>query len=320
MAHIYKEGKTWRAQIARAGVRASKTCRTKSAAEQWATAKEADILATHTGAIPKRTVTQALDRYEVEVSAKKKGHAWEVKRLAQFRRETWAAYLLADLSSRHLAEWRDFRLQHITSGAVRRDLTLLRHVMSTAHKEWGWLASSPFEKLTMPQDNKARTRRILPAEVKVMCRALGYVTGHVETKQQQVALAFLIALRTAMRAGEILSLTPADVDLQARVAHLSDSKNGDARDVPLSRAAVRLFGWWSGWTVTNASRDALFRKARIAAGLEGFTFHDGRAEALTRLSSKLDPFELARMSGHKDMDLLLKRYYRKTASQIAQKL
>ena len=123
-----------------------------------------------------------------------------------------------------------------------------------------------------------------------------------------------------MRAGEILSLTPADVDLHARVAHLSDSKNGDARDVPLSRAAVRLFGWWRGWDVTNASRDALFRKARVAAGLDGFTFHDSRGEALTRLSSKLDPFELARMSGHRDMDLLLKRYYRKTASQIAQKL
>jgi integrase len=123
-----------------------------------------------------------------------------------------------------------------------------------------------------------------------------------------------------MRAGEILSLGHQSVDFVGRVAHLLDTKNGDDRDVPLSRAAVRLFKSWRGWTVDSASLDTLFRKARKRAGLAGFTFHDSRAEALTRMSSKLDPFELARVSGHKDMGILLSRYYRKTASEIARKL
>jgi hypothetical protein len=34
-----------------------------------------------------------------------------------------------------------------------------------------------------------------------------------------------------------------------------------------------------------------------AAGLEGFTFHDSRGTALTRMSRKLDVLELAKVSG-----------------------
>ncbi len=320
MAYITRRANGWRAQIERNGVRESRVCRTKAEAESWASSVEAEILAMKRGALPRKTVAEALERYEAEVSASKKGWNWERKRLAQFKREPWADMLLADLRTKHLAEWRDKRLQGVTPGAVRRDITLLRAVMGVAVKEWRWLNVSPFVGLTVPSENKARTRRISPREVRLMCRALGYVTGRVETKSQEVALAFLICLRTAMRAGEVLSLTPGDVDLRQRVAHLSDTKNGDARDVPLSRAAVRLFRSWRGWTVTNATRDALFRKARVAAGLDGFVFHDSRAEALTRMSAKLDPFELARVSGHRELGTLLSRYYRKTASEIARKL
>jgi integrase len=189
-----------------------------------------------------------------------------------------------------------------------------------AIKEWQWIDASPLDGLAIPAENKPRTRRIGWREVRRQCRALQYKTGKVQTKSQEVALAFLLGLRTAMRAGEILSLTPESVDLIGCVAHLVDTKNGEDRDVPLSRAALRLFRVWRGWTVDSASLDALFRKARVRAGLSGFTFHDSRAEALTRMSSKLDPFELARVSGHKDMGILLSRYYRKSATEIARKL
>lgn len=320
MAHFYKTAKGWRVQVARLGVRQSQTFATKAAGEAWARQVESDLLARKRGALPRYTVLQALDKYAQEVSPGKKGGAWEVKRLAAFGREPWAGKLLQDLTAADLAKWRDHRLQGVTPGSVRRDLTVLRSVFKLAIKEWQWIDTSPLDGLTIPAENKPRTRRIGWREVRRQCRALGYRTGQVATKQQEVALAFLIGLRTAMRAGEILSLTPAAVDLESRVAHLVDTKNGEDRDVPLSRAAIRLLKSWRGWTVDSASMDALFRKARVRAGLSGFTFHDSRAEALTRMSSKLDPFELARVSGHKDMGILLQRYYRKTASEIARKL
>lgn len=320
MAYIRKRAGGWRAEVERAGVRQSQTFATKSAAQQWALRIEGDLLANKRGTVPKKSVADALKRYGEEVSPKKKGEAWELKRLKQFAAESWANFGLADLKTSDLAAWRDKRLKGVTPGTVMRDITLLRAVFNVAIKEWGWLHVNPFAGMELPGDNRPRNRRIRWQEVRKVCRALGYVTGEVQTKQQEVALAFLVALRTAMRAGEILSLTPAEVDLQARVARLLDSKNGDARDVPLSRAAKRLFTGWGGWTVDGASLDALFRKARVRAGLSGFTFHDSRAEALTRLSAKLNPFELARVSGHRDLKILMDRYYRATAAQIAQKL
>lgn len=320
MAHFHKTAKGWRVQVARLGVRQSQTFATKAGGEAWARQVESDLLARKRGALPKYTTLQALVKYAEEVSPKKKGGAWEVKRLAAFGREPWAGKLLQDLTATDLAKWRDLRLQGVTAGSVRRDITVLRSMFKVAIKEWKWIDASPLDGVAIPPENKARTRRISWQEVRGVVRSLGYKTGTPTTKQQQVALAFLIGLRTAMRAGEILSLAPGAVDLVGRVAHLLNTKNGEDRDVPLSRAAVRLFRAWRGWTVDSASLDALFRHARKRAGLDGFTFHDSRAEALTRMASKLDAFELARVSGHKRMEILLTRYYRKTASEIARKL
>jgi integrase len=67
------------------------------------------------------------------------------------------------------------------------------------------------------------------------------------------------------------------------------TKNGTARAVPLSRSARRWLGLLRGqaqpFTLADSSRDALWRKARKAAGLEGFTFHDLRHTAATRIGA-----------------------------------
>ena len=67
------------------------------------------------------------------------------------------------------------------------------------------------------------------------------------------------------------------------------------------------------------SLDALFRKARDRAMIEGLTFHDSRHEAITRLAGRLDVLELARMVGHRDLRMLMV-YYNKTAAELADKL
>jgi integrase len=74
------------------------------------------------------------------------------------------------------------------------------------------------------------------------------------------------------------------------------------------------------FTVSSASLDALFRKARDRLLLEDLHFHDSRAEALTRLARKVDVMTLARISGHKDLRTLMETYYRESASDIAARL
>jgi len=65
-----------------------------------------------------------------------------------------------------------------------------------------------------------------------------------------------------------------------------------------------------------ASRDALFRKARDKSMIENLKFHDTRHEAITRLARKLQPLDLARMTGHTDLSELL-TYYNAAATEIA---
>jgi integrase len=72
--------------------------------------------------------------------------------------------------------------------------------------------------------------------------------------------------------------------------------------------------------LTDKSLDALFRKAKKALLLADVNFHDSRAEALTRLARRVDVLTLARISGHKDLQLLLNVYYRESTADIAARI
>lgn len=260
----------------------------------------------------------------------KRGGRWETLRLESTAREfpELAATVISKVTTADLAAWRDARLKQVEPSTVQRDINLLRNVWSIARDEWHWCGDpSPWRGLRMPGDNPPRTRRIAPQEVRRLVRHLGYRTGLPPgSKSEEVAYAFLIALRTAMRAGEVLSLSDATVDLERRVATIHQHKTlkttGRPRLVPFTRAAARLMrplvGRW--WTVDSASLDALFRKAKARLMIEGMTFHDSRAEALTRLSRKVDLLTLARISGHKDIGLLGRVYYRESAADIAARI
>jgi integrase len=76
----------------------------------------------------------------------------------------------------------------------------------------------------------------------------------------------------------------------------------------------------SYFTISAQSLDVLFRKVRDRLLMENLHFHDARADALTRMSRRVDVMTLARISGHRDLGQLLKAYYRETAASISARL
>lgn len=152
----------------------------------------------------RHTVAEMLLRYKEEVSAKKGGSRAEGLRIDAFIRDfpDLSAKSLADTKTPDIAAWRDARVngklpdgsktRAVSPSTVLRDINWLRNAFLTARDEWHWLEHNPFKGLTMPSDGPPRSRRVLPGEVRRICRRLGYRVGVPPvTKSQEVALAFL---------------------------------------------------------------------------------------------------------------------------------
>jgi len=344
MASFKKDGDVWRVQIYVKGERASGSFPTKAQAVAWAAQRETELRQMKgSGVISGKTVRDAFERYEKEVSRTKRGHRWEALRLGALADvsvdgKKFGDLLVCDLSASHVARLRDIRLQAKTphgevvqASTVNRELNLISHVFSTARREWRWMAESPTKDVRRPRNPASRDRRPSDDEIERLSCALGFDESPATSKSQCVAIAFLFAIESAMRAGEICGLTEEMID--GRVVHLPASlnKNGTKRDVPLSIRAVELLGFLPKperkkedlpmplFGLTAASLDALFRRAKVRAGIENLTFHDSRHEAITRLAKKLNVLELARMVGHRDLRML-QVYYNETAAAIAERL
>ncbi len=328
MATLKKDGNVWRVQIYVKGQRDSGTFSTKAQAQAWAAKRETELREQHaTGVVKGKTCRDAFERYEREVSRGKRGHRWEALRLSAMAdvaldEVKFGDLKLCDLTAADIARWRDSRLKTVLGSTVNREMNLLSHVLSTAQREWGWIAESPTKAVRRPKDPPPRDRRITEDEIDRICLSLGFDESPVTTKSQAVAVAFLFAIETAMRAGEICALMPGDVS--GRVAHLRITKNGAKRDVALSTRAVALLGLLPAtdgvlFGLSAASLDALFRKAKERCMIADMTFHDTRHEAITRLAQKLGVLDLARMVGHRDLRML-QIYYNETAAQIAARL
>jgi integrase len=335
VAYITKTRHGWRAQVERKGVRDSITLPTKSAAEQWATKREAEILAGGASAWPRKTLADALARYEREITSTKRGQRAESLRLLALQRDfpALAGKLMHAITADDLGQWRDARLAVVTPASVQRDINILRHVWTVAADEWQWCPSpTPWKSVRMPVATPPRDRRMGWREIRRIVRRCDYRTGVAPLSGLQgVAWALLVSLRTAMRAGEVLGLTTEAVDLGRRVVTLADHKTAHLvgrRQVPLTPQGARLLrvlvdaALSDGrlFALSAGSLDALFRRVVRQVLVPDVHFHDARATALTALSRRVDVLTLARISGHKNLQLLLSVYYRETAAEIAARL
>ena len=315
---------TWRVQIEIKGVRDSFTAETKREASEWAARRATEIRTTASGQVGTlKTLRDALRKYAQEVSPTKRGERAEIIRLMAYERHNLPLdRKLPDLTTADLVRWRDSRLALNARGSVLRDMTLLGSVLEVARREWQWINTNPMRDVKRPQNPDHRQRLITGPEVRRMLRALGH-GGPVRSVSQAVAACFLMALATGMRAGELCGLQW--VHVRPDSVLLPMTKNGTAREVPLSATARRIVERMRGWDavavfgVSSQTLDALFRRARDRAGLEGFTFHDARRNAATRTSKLVDPLMLCRIFGWKNPKMAM-TYYAPSASEMAQYL
>ena len=317
----------WQIQIEVAGVRDSGTFDTKREADAWAARRATELRAGKAGQLGSvKTLRDALRRYAQEVSPTKKGEVFELRRLAAFESAAHAPLpvdkRLDEVTSDDLGRWRDARLKVTARGSVLRDMTLLSAVLETARREWRWASTNALRDVRRPQQPDHREVLITGPQIRQMLRAMGWCGKPTRTVSQAVGCAFLVALQTGARAGELCALTWADV--AADHFAIRDGKTGK-RDVPLVASTRRVIELMRGFDdvlvfgLQAPTLDALFRKYRQRAGLEGFTFHDARHTAATRLAQRLHVLDLCRVFGWANTSRAL-TYYNPTAADIARRL
>lgn len=309
MAYITKYRDSWRAQIQRNGIRSSKSFDTKREAQAWALEQEATAKRARAGG--NKSFGDAVDKYIADVSSKKDGEVWEVRRLNAMREHFGTDAGLLEIDAPQIADWRDTRIKTVSASTVVREANLLRNLFNLARVEWKWMDHKPFEGIKLPKENAPRhqvwgwrlIRRVLRAER----------TGKTREMQE----AFHIALRTGMRLGEVLA-APGNFDPVRRVVTIKTKTEARAQ-IPIGRIAAKLLQR-PAFVVDANEGSTLFSKLCRELLIEGLTFHDTRGTALTHLSKKVDVLTLAKISRHKDLSLLSNVYYRATADEIARKI
>ena len=227
----------------------------------------------------------------------------------------FGAKLLSDIHKSDITIYRTQR--RLKNGKVPRvqsinyDHAILKHVLSLA-QEHGHISSNPAKEVTIPDPKNERDRILSDDE---WTRLYHASPPHLQS-------VLLTAYYTGMRIGEVRGLTWDRVDLKKGLIRLrkQDTKNGEARDIPMPGLVRHHFGelWRARPLHTNRvflykgrpfngtrhSFATAIKKARI----EDFTMRDSRHCAVTNWRrSGVDLTTAMAIVGHKS-EKMWKRY------------
>jgi integrase len=330
----------WQVSVRRKGHPAqSKTFDTKTDADEWGRGVETDI---KRGVFQSTTEAERMTLAEL-IKKFKKEFAPNHYRVREDKKEAWrfqcdrieesmGAFSLAAIDRKLVAKFRDDRLagtatrEAVKESTVRKEIYLLSKILDYAQGECDIQLprGNPVDKIRKPSEGKSRDRRLTAEE-------WTRLTAEVEASRNPWLLAaWQLAVETAMRQGELLSVPWKDVDLKRKLILLRDTdkiKNEERRAVPLSSkaiAALESLPRTLKGPVFPVERMTLYHAFMYAcqrAKIEDFTWHDLRHEALSRIAERggFNIIEIAAISGHKTLQML-KRYTHLDAEKLAEKL
>lgn len=321
--------------------------RATAAAEAAATAAQAaaTLAQQAINAAQAPTMAAALKTYRGDAVKALKGADTYAYWLDELEASDMARKPVNEVTAFDVSAWRDAQQSGgLAAGTVVRKLGLLGGFFTWCLKERGWITTNPMRSVRKPRVNDARDR-VLTGEERA------YLLAAARTSRAHwLPDALVVLLQSAMRRSELWGLSVSAVDFDGATAHLSDTKNGTARDVPLCPDALAALGRLAD-AAKHRKSDALipvgdphavslaFRRtvararaqyvndcgrtgADASAGfLADVRLHDLRHQAVSTWASTgaLSLLELKAISGHKDTRMLA-RYTHLSAGKLAEKM
>lgn len=326
---ITQRGKTFRLQYREKGFPPiSKTFDTKAEAEEEVErikARRKLNIEEQDKAAQKKTLVDLLDMYLKEITPTKKGSKREENRIAAMKSLKLSARFLNNIRTPDISDYvQDRRKDGVADATIRLEVMLLSAVFKYASQQRKIKIDNPVTGMKLPKGSKSRDRRFRKNEADALYKALEAINPlHRHLAE--------FAVETAMRQGEILALTWADVRENNTIRIVADKTGGENYWMPISTRAAAILAALrpSGdddetfhLPVFNISQDRVSRAfaEACAAGRKAYEteigkaapsfladlrFHDLRHEATSRLFEKtMSRAEVITITRHKTLAML----------------
>lgn len=319
MSRPFKYRGSWRAQKTINKKRfSSPLFDTKKEADRWLAEVESKG-----GVIDNKIFSDIINIYIDKVAQFKRSATTFKIRCNLLKRQNFANKFIKDITPFDVSDFRDERLKIVGPATVLKDLAILSNIFKYSINEWGFCEVNPVSKIKKPSKPKHRERRITTKEKEMILEVLDFNPNQkiISNKKQLIGAFFCLALETALRIGEICTITAEDCFFDKKTLFLPITKNGHARNVPLNKTAINLIKMIleSKLKTTTGQASSLFKKYRQATGIQDLTFHDTRHEAISQMAKIYNVLELAKIVGHRDHSNLM-IYYNPTAEELASKM
>jgi len=267
------------------------------------------------------SIGELIDRYMKEISPKKAASTHKDELASAERlRNVFGKMKPGDLRPVHVAKYLDLRGQTAPVRA-NREKSLLSHMFSIAMR-WGIVDTNPCRGVARNTE-RPRDRLVTDAELINFCTFAERTNETGRMLSSVARLAYLtgqrrgdlLRLRLDLLADEGIMITQSKTRAKVIIEWTPALRNCVAALKSLDRPVSGLFLICnrSGQPYTDSGFKAMWGRtmaAWIKEGNEGFTFHDLRAKAITRMVE--DGRKAADLSGH-STDALVKKVYDRRA-------
>lgn len=236
--------------------------------------------------------------------------AWRMtaeRHIDQLAHSSLGGCLFSELTPLKVAKWWSAQ---VGSGRSRQANLLrqrLRHACRYAIKMQA-CTSDPTKHLQRMRENADRVRYLSDEQRSLLLREAARTNPRIHRYM-------LVALHTLGRRRSLMNLRERDVDLARGVLVFRKTKTGKDVEVPLAPESFRatVAGWLTGKPdafllhqyATPEALSGAFRRVRIRAGIDDFTFHDQRHDLATRLvNAGTDLIVLKSLGGWKTMSMV----------------
>ena len=314
MATLRKRNDKWHVQIRRKDYPSqTKSFISKKTAEKWIRETENRIDKGYLHQSSEKlslTLKELIIRYIESVLVKKRGCVNETIILKAFMRQPFVNKPLIQIRGEDFAQYRDQRLEYVKPATLLRELCIVQHLYSTAKKEWSFDIPNPIKNIQKPKLNNRRERRLTKEEYEFLI---------TDNKHITLRNIIVVAIETAMRRGEILSIKHKHIKGQTLL--IPQTKNGHPRTIPLTKRALYILkNTELPFTMSANAVRLAWERLKKKGNIKDLHFHDLRHEAISRFFEKgLSIPEVALISGHKDVRMLF-RYTHLKAEDILRKL